>query len=164
MLSQLGASFKQVPEWDFDTLTIPKSLVTAEDKVDAFKAGLFFIEEGDGKTVRMARSRLVLAFIVPNQSDPKVASALKELGVKPGRERYVFRPLLHAAPGFKDPYAIWVTARSMMDVINLTSFFVNVPDEHKVIVPEVVSRLGLSSLMSKIEIKGSPISPPWSIA
>ena len=160
-LSQLGASFKQVPEWDFDTLTIPKSIVTAEDKVDAFKAGLFFIEEDDGDTVRMARSRMVLAFIVPNQSNPKVVSALKELGVKPGKGLYVFRPLLHAAPGFKDPFAIWVTARSMMDIINLTSFFVNVPDEHQVIVPEVVSRLSLSPLMSKINIRSSREEPSF---
>ena len=160
-LSQLGASFKQIPEWDFDTLTIPKSLLKAEDKVDAFKAGLFFIEEGDGESVRMAKPRKVLAFVVPNTSDPKITSALKVLGVKPDKNRYTFRPLKHAKPGFKDPNAIWVTARSMMDIINLTSFFVNVPDEHKVIVPEMVSRLGLSPLISKINIRSSRDEPSF---
>ncbi len=161
LLSQLGASFKQIPEWDFDTLTIPKSSVTAEDKVNAFKAGLFFIEEGDGKSVRMAKPRRVLAFVVPNTGDPKVVSALEVLGVKPDQDHYIFRPLMHAKPGFKDPHAIWVTVRSMMDIINLTSFFVNVPDEHRVIVPEMVNRLGLSPLISKINIRSSREEPSF---
>ena len=160
-LSQLGASFKQIPEWDFDTITIEKSLVTAEDKVDAFKAGLFFIEEGDGESVRMAKMRRVLALVVPNKSDPNITAAQEVLGVKPGKDRYIFRPLMHAAPGFKDPHAIWVTARSMMDIINLSSFFVNVPDEHRVIVPEMASRPGLSPLISKINIRSSREEPAF---
>ena len=49
----------------------------------------------------------------------------------------------------------------LLKEINLTSFFVNVPDEHKVIVPEMVSRLGLSPLISKINIRSSRDEPSF---
>ncbi len=160
-LLRLGASFRVTPEWDFDTLSIPRNLITAEDKIEAFKSNVYFVEEDGGNTVRMAKYRLVLAFSVPGKDDPEVVTALGQMGVRPGRERYVFRPPFHATPGFSDPHAIWVTARSMMDIINLTSYFVNVPDEHKAIVPALASTSGLSPFTSKINIRSSREEPAF---
>ena len=134
-LLQLGATYRQVPEWDYNTTSIPKEKVTAEDMVDAFQWGLYFVEEEDGKSVRLARYRLVLALIMPDPDDPEVAKALVEIGVKPGRSRYVFRPPMHSVPDYEDAYAIWVTPRSMLDMLSLAARVVDVPVEHESIVP-----------------------------
>ena len=45
------------------------------------------------------------------------------------------------------------------EYLRFNIFFVNVPDEHKVIVPEVVSRIILSPLMPKINIRSSREEP-----
>jgi hypothetical protein len=160
-LLRLGTSFRVIQEWDFDTLSIPRSLITAEDKIEAFKSNVYFVEEDGGNTVRMAKYRLVLAFSVPNPGDPEVVAAFGKMGVRHGRHRYVFRPPFHATPGFSDPYAIWVTARSMMDIITLTSYFVNVPDEHVMIVPALASTSGLTPFTSKINIRSSREEPSF---
>ncbi len=133
-LIELGASYEQVPEWDFNTVSFPKAKVTAEDYVAAFDAGLYFIEEDGGENVRLARYRSVLALKLPDPDRHEVLEALKDLGVKPGSSRYVLRPPMHASPGFDDPYAIWVSPRSMGDVIGLATRFVDVPAEHAGIV------------------------------
>ncbi len=83
------ATFQQVPDWDYDSIAIAKDKVTAEDKIEAFKFDLFFIEEGEGDTVRLARYRLVLAINIPRPNDPKTRLALESLGVDPGYGRYV---------------------------------------------------------------------------
>ena len=98
-----------MPEWDADTTAFPKWKVFGEDMVAAFRMGMFFVEEDDGESVRLARHRLVLALVLPDPDDPEVAEALEDLGVTPGRSRYVFRPPTDAMPGESDPYAIWVS-------------------------------------------------------
>ena len=50
----------------------------------------------------------------PDPDRPDVLAALENLGVEPGGSRYVFRPPQHASPGYEDPYAIWVSPRSMV--------------------------------------------------
>lgn len=158
-LLQLGASYQQVPEWDYDTSAIAREKVTAEDKVDAFSKGLFFVEEDGGKNVRLARYRLVVALDLPVPGDPKVVDALKLLGVTPGRSRYILRPPLHSVPGEVDPYAIWVTPRSMGDVLNLATHFVDVPAEHAGIVPPLEITVSESSVMSSVRIRSSKEEP-----
>ena len=68
-LLDLGASYQLIPEWDPALSTIPKAKVTAEDEVEAFKWGLYFIEAQDGKSVRLAddldiRSKMFLEAMV----------------------------------------------------------------------------------------------------
>ena len=125
-----GAIMQQVPEWDFDTSAIAKEKVTAEDKVDAFGQGLYFVEEDDGRNVRLARYRLVVALVVPDPEDPEVREALEDLGVRPGKTHYVLRPPSHASPGVSDPYAIWVTPRSMGDLLAIAGQFIELPASH----------------------------------
>jgi hypothetical protein len=160
-LLRLGGSYRQIAEWDFDTLAIAKEKVTAEDKVDAFKLGLYFIEENDGKHVRLARQRLVLALTLPSPAEPRVIEALQDLGVTPGRTSYVFRPPLHATPGEEDPYAIWVTPRSMNDVISLAAHFVDVPASHASIVPPLENIIAASPIMQSIHIRSAKEMPPF---
>jgi hypothetical protein len=160
-LLRRGASYRQVPEWDFDTSAMAKEKVTGEDRLKAFKDGLYFIEEDNGKKLRLARYRMVLALTLPARNDPDVISALKVLGVTPGGSRYTFRPPTHAAPGFVDRYAIWVTPRSMIDVINLAGHFVDVPLEHEGIVPPIERILRESSEMLSVRIHSSKEEPPF---
>jgi hypothetical protein len=160
-LLQHGAFFQQVPEWDADTTAFPKWKVFGEDMVAAFRMGMFFVEEDDGESVRLARHRLVLALVLPDPDDPEVAEALEDLGVTPGRSRYVFRPPTDAMPGESDPYAIWVTPRSMGDVIHLAARFVDVPAAHEGLVPRVGLRREVSPLVSSIGIRASKEKPPF---
>ena len=160
-LIDLGAVWEQVPEWDFNTSSVPKEKVTAEDQVDAFGAGLYFIEEDGGKNVRLARYRIVVALTLPDPKHPEVRAALEDLGVEPGGSRYVFRPPLHASPGYEDPYAIWVSPRSMADVIGLATRFVGVPAAHADIVPslDAINR-GVQDL-PPVRIRSSKEEPPF---
>jgi hypothetical protein len=160
-LLELGASYQQVAEWDFDSLALPKERVTAEDKVWSFRMGLFFIEEDDGKNVRLARYRMVVALSLPDPDRPEVVAALETLGVKPGGSRYILRPPLHATPGIEDPYAIWVTPRSMSDVINLAARFVEVPSAHVGIVPPLEPFGQGSPVISSVRIRSSEKRPPF---
>ena len=160
-LLRLGATFRQVPEWDFDSSAIAKEKVTGEDKVNAFKLGLYFIEEDNGKNLRLARYRMVLALTLPTPKDPEVIGALEDLGVTPGRKQYVIRPPMHATPGVSDPYAIWVTPRSMADVINLATRFVEVPAAHSDILPPLEPLTGDTSVLPSIRIRSSAERPPF---
>ena len=160
-LLQRGASYQQIPEWDFDSLAIPKEKVTAEDKVAAFRMGLFFVEENKDQDVRLARYRLVVALTLPSAEDEEDNRALMDLGVKPGRTQYVFRPPMHATPGLVDPYAIWVTPRSMSDAIHLAARFVDVPAAHTGIVPPVEPMAQTSSVASSVRIRSSKMEPSF---
>jgi hypothetical protein len=159
-LMRLGAEFQLVPEWDFDTTTISKEKVTAEDMVAAFRMNLNFIEEDGGESVRLARYRLVLALTLPDPHDPEGTRALENLGVLPGRAQYVLRPPDHSAPGETDPYAIWVTPRSMADIISIAGQFVEVPAAHADLVPPVELTPGESVVMSSVRIRSSGERPP----
>ena len=158
-LVRRGATIQQVPEWDFDSSAIAKAKVTAEDKVKAFKDGLYFIEEDNGESVRLARYRMVLALTLPHPKDPEVISALEALGVPPGRKQYILRPPMHATPGNIDPYAIWLTPRSMADVISLAARFVDVPSPHTGIVISLEPLAGDNALISAIRIRSSEKTP-----
>jgi hypothetical protein len=160
-LLQRGARYRQVPEWDFDTTSIAKAKVTAEDMVAAFRMGMNFIEEDDGENVRLARYRLVLALVLPTPDDPGVIDALEALGVIPGRSQYILRPPLHSAPDEKDPYAIWVTPRSMIDVINLAARFVEIPDAHYKIVPPLEPVGEAVAKITPVRILSSEEEPPF---
>lgn len=159
-LFELGAVYRQVPEWDFDTTAISAEKVSAEDMVDAFQWGMNFIEEDGGKKLRLARYRLVLALTVPATDNPEVTQALEDLGVTPGNTQYVFRPPLHSAPGFEDPYAIWVTPRSMIDVINLAGRFVEVPKAHQMFVPPIEEGID-TSVAGLVRIRSSKDRPSY---
>jgi len=159
-LIELGASYEQVPEWDFNTVSLPKAKVTAEDYVAAFDAGLYFIEEDGGENVRLARYRSVLALKLPDPDRHEVLEALKDLGVKPGSSRYVLRPPMHASPGFEDPYAIWVSPRSMGDVIGLSTRFVDVPAEHTGIVL-TLDTVAAKAWLPSVRIQSSKEEPQF---
>jgi hypothetical protein len=159
-LIELGASYEQVPEWDFNTISSPKAKVTAEDYVAAFDAGLYFIEEDGGENVRLARYRSVVALKLPDPDRHEVLEALKDLGVKPGSSRYVLRPPMHASPGFYDPYAIWVSPRSMGDVIGLATRFVDVPAEHSGIVL-TLDTVAAKAWLPSVRIQSSKEEPQF---
>ena len=160
-LLRLGATFQQVPEWDLDTSAIEKAKVTALAKVWAYKSGFNFIEEDNGKMVRLARYRMVVALVLPAPNDPEVIAALKNLGVPPGRNQYILRPPTHANPGVFDAYAIRVTPRSMADAIVLASLFVEVPAPHAAIVPVIEPLARDSITMSSVRIHSSTKAPPF---
>lgn len=155
------ATFQQVPDWDFNTVSIAKDIVEAEDYVDAFKAGLFFVEEGDGETVRLARYRLILGLSIPQPNAPKTRIALDALGVTPGYARYVFRPPNHATPGEVNPADVWVTPRSMADVINLATQFVDIPAAHNDLVSPLVSVIADTGRLPSIIIHSSKEEPAF---
>lgn len=136
-LLEAGATLQQVPEWDAANSSIPKERVFAEDMVDAFKLGIMWVEEDGGESARLARLRLVLALSLPSPNDPDTIAALRELGVEPGAKRYIFRPPSDALPGERDSRAIWVTPRSMSDVLFIAAQFVDVPEVHADIVQSV---------------------------
>jgi hypothetical protein len=160
-LLQLGAAYRQVPEWDFDTTSISKDKVKAEDMVDAFQWGMSFIEEDNGENLRLARYRLVLALILPDPDDPQTIAALEELGVMPGRSVYVFRPPLHLVPDEEDAYGIRVTPRSMLDVLSLAARVVDVPDAHASIVPTIEPWPGAPGSASQVRIRSSRERPDF---
>lgn len=158
-LFELGASLEQLPEWDFDSLAIPKTLVTAKDKVKAFQDGLYFIEEGDGENVRLARFRLVPMMVLSAPDQPGVIDALKALGVEPGKAKYPFRPPTHASPGHLDPYTIWVTPRSVRDMIYLAARHVDIPAAHDKIVPPLDQLRVSSGFALPVRIRSSAQMP-----
>jgi hypothetical protein len=160
-LLQLGASYRQIPEWDFDTTAIEKDRLTTEDMLAAFRTGFFFIEEEGGENVRLARYRLVLALTLPDPDRPEVIAALEDLGVTPGRSQYVLRPPTHSTPGEYDPYAIWVVPRSMSDVLNLAARFVEIPADHAGIVPALAPLAADSWDVPSIRIRSSKDKPPY---
>lgn len=155
-----GATFQQVPDWDFDSMAIARDKITAEDYVAAFRYNLYFIDEEDGKNVRLARYRLVLALEVPDPGDPGVTAALQQIGVTPGKGVYIFRPPSHATPGDLDPAAIWVTPRSMADAINLASQFVEIPQDHAVLVQPIKSISADGLVLPPVVIRSSKDEPP----
>jgi hypothetical protein len=160
-LLQLGATYRQVSEWDFDTLSIPKAWLFAEDMVAAFRMGMNFIEEDGGENVRLARYRLVLALTIPTPEDPEVKELLGVLGVIPGKSQYVLRPPGHSTPGISDPESIWVTPRSMIDAINLAARFVDVPATHSGIVPSIEELFSDSMRVSSIRIRSTLEEPSF---
>lgn len=160
-LFQHGASYQQVPDWDYDVSVISKEKVRAVDMVWAFKSGLFFVEEDDGKNYRLAKYRLAIALVLNEPDKPEVIEALKTLGVTPGKNHYILRPPTDAMPDEYDPYAIWVTPRSMVDVISLASHFVDVPQEHSEIVPPIKDIIRQSSIISLVNIHHSREMPPF---
>ena len=160
-LFQHGASYQQVPDWDYNVSVISKEKVRAVDMVWAFKSGLFFVEEDDGKNYRLAKYRLAIALVLNEPDKPEVIEALKTLGVTPGKDRYILRPPTDAMPGEDDPYAIWVTPRSMVDIISLASHFVDVPQEHSKIVPPIKDITSQSSTITMVKIQHSREMPPF---
>lgn len=160
-LLQLGAVYRQVAEWDYDTVSIPKDKLSGWAMVDAFRSGLNFIEEEGGDHVRLARYRLVLALIPADPHSAETVAALEDLGVKPGIDRYIFRPPLHAEPGVVDPYAIWVTPRSMLDVLSLAARVVDVPEEHAGLVPALEPWPASRAGKSRVRIRSSRDRPDY---
>ena len=160
-LLDLGAFYQLIPEWDPALSTIPKAKVTAEDEVEAFKWGLYFIEADDGKSVRLARYRLVVALVLPSADDPQVVQELEAMGVTPGKKEYVFRPPTDFLPGVHDPYAIRVTPRSMADILNLAAYFVEVPPAHAKLVPPVEPVAEDPKVLAPLRIRSSKKEPPF---
>ena len=133
-LADNGAFLQQTAEWHYQGDSFEKDQVSAEDRVIAFDRGLYFINEEGGDRVRMALFQLVATLIIPDPSDPVVIEALNKLGVQPGRKQYIFRPPSHLVPGKNDPFAIWVTPRSLADILIISGQFVSVPVAHTGIV------------------------------
>lgn len=156
-----GATFQQVSDWDYDTLTIAKESITAEDSLGAFKSGFSYVDEGDGSTVRLARRRFVLALSLAHPSDPKIIAALENLGVTPGQKKYILRPPSHAIPGELSSTSIWVTPRSMADLINFATQYVEVPEVHNDIVLPIESNIVDSSNLPQIKIHYSKDKPDF---
>ena len=160
-LLHLGARFQQVAEWDFEVSKIASEKVTAEDKVEAFKEGIYFVEQDGGRNMRMAKRRLVVGLVLPEPEDPQVVKALESLGVKPGRRRYIFRSPKVYMPDMDDPYAIWVTPRSVADILVFAGHFVEVPTEHTGIVPPIGKTVIESSIVSQVRIHSSKEMPAF---
>ena len=150
-----GAYLQQVPEWAMHSTSIARDKVTAEDQVTAFGQWLYFVEEEDGQ-VRLGRFRLVVALVLPDPEAPEVLDALDDLGVERGRAQYIFRPPTHSTPGALDPFAIWVTARSLIDVLTTAGQFVSIPDAHANIV-----RTMERTIDTPVQILVSETEPPY---
>jgi hypothetical protein len=99
--------------------------------------------------------------VLPAPDDPEATRALEQVGVVPGRSEYVFRPPLHAGPGEYDPYSIWVTPRSIGDMINLATRIVDVPEEHADIVPSLAPLAGERATFGVLRIRSSRDEPPF---
>ena len=135
-LLDVGGSLKQVPEWDKHTSAIAKTKVLGEDMVEAGKAGLYWLDEDDGANARIAKQRMALALQVVEAEDPATVAALRDLNLEPGGNRYFIRSPSDATPGKSYPNAIWVTPRSMAEVIMIAGGSVDVPAEHSELVPQ----------------------------
>lgn len=134
-LIEKGAKFTQVPDWEYDTIALPKSKYRADDIIDIFRNDFSLVEDDDGVNVRLARYRLMLALVIPKPKNTETALSLSVLGVPPGKKYYIFRPPAHALPDNLDSEAIWISPRSMADMMNLATHFVQVPDAHLNMVP-----------------------------
>jgi hypothetical protein len=102
-----------------------------------------------------------MALILPSPERPEVIEALEELGVLPGRDKYIFRPPLHLDPDSDDPYAIWVTPRSMLDALSLAARVVDVPEDHAAIVPTLEPWPGDRATGSRVRIRSSREQPDF---
>jgi len=136
-LLNAGAHLRQVPEWSYRGPAIPTDKLTGEDQVYASDRRLYFIEGEGGERARMALYRLVVALVLPNPADPATTDALEDLGVTSGRTQYIFRPPTHSVPGPLDPFSIWVTPRSLIDIMTISGQFVRVPEAHAEIVAAI---------------------------
>lgn len=135
-LRQLGAFLQLKSDWArANDAAIPKAQMGAEGYAMALQEGYFWLETEDGTGLRAVRRRMVPALVIGKPDDPAVIAALTELGVKPGRQKYPFRPPSHARPGREDPFSIWVSPRSVNDVVRLAALQVDVPKSHQSIVP-----------------------------
>ena len=151
-----GAFLRQVPEWSYRGPATVKDKLRGEDQVYAFDRALYFIEEDGGERVRMALYRLVVALVLPDPADPAVLDALEDLGVEPGRKQYIFRPPMHSVPGPLDPFSIWVTPRSLADIMIIFGQFVSVPASHTGIVGSIDRTID-----APIQILNSETEPPF---
>ena len=159
-LLELGATFNQVPDWDYDTISFPKDKFTGEDKIDAFNNGFYLVEDGEGM-VRLARYRLVLALMLPDQANPETQGALEVLGVPPGKKYYVLRPPLHASPGALDSESIWVSPRSMADMLSLATHFVEVPEAHRELIQPAQPLMAETGMAVLVKIRSSKDEPSF---
>ena len=81
--------------------------------------------------------------------------------MSPRSEQYVLRPPTHSTPGEVDPRAIWVTPRSMSDVLFVAAHFVHVPVEHAELVPALESVPAETVGTSPVRILSSDKEPPF---
>ena len=133
--------------------------MTAEDEVEAFKWGLYFIEAQDGKSVRLARYRLVVALVLPSADDPQVVQELEAMGVTPGHRQYVFRPPTDFLPGVHDPTQ---SGSPRADGgISPAAYFVEVPPAHAKLVPSVEPMPGDPKVLAPLRIRSSEKEPPF---
>lgn len=142
-LLDAGGSLQQIPEWDKHTSSIAKSKVLGEDMVAAGKASLYWLDEDGGKNARLARQRMALALQLAETDSPKTIAALSDLDLDPGSNRYFIRSPVDAKPEKEYVDAIWVTPRSMAEVIMVAGGAVEVPPEHNELVPQRI-RLALN--------------------
>ena len=160
-LLEAGGSLWQVPEWDMHTSAIAKSKVLGEDMVEASKAGLYWLDVDGDDSARLAKQRMALAFDLPVVEEPSTAASLRILGLEPGRPRYFVRSPKDAKPGKTYPDSIWVSPRSMVEVMMVAAGHVDVPSEHRQLVPDRIPSASSESLKNVFHIRSSRECPPF---
>ena len=135
------------------------SQLGAEGYALGIAEGFFWLPTSDGQSARLVKRRMVPALFLSDPDHPEVIEALRELGVKPGRAKYPFRPPSHARPGREDPFSIWISPRSVHDLIRLAALEVEVPDVHRTIVPPLQRFRTATDLDLPLKILSSEEAP-----
>ncbi len=112
-------------------ISIPKDGITGADLADASNANVHFYEKPDG-TVAVGVMRLNVGLVVPLPHKGQTESDLKLLGLTPGKSIYAVRPpgLARPEPLGIQPDTLWVTPRSVANILELAVRSVEVPQEH----------------------------------
>ena len=158
-LLDAGGSLQQIPEWYKHTSSIAKNKVLGEDMVEAGKADLYWLDEDEGKSSRLAKQRMALALQLAETDSPKTIAALNDLELDPGSNSYFIRSPIDARPEKEYANAIWVTPRSMAEVLMVAGGAVEVPAEHNELVPQRI-RLALDGTDTQgFRIQSAPECP-----
>ncbi len=132
-LFEAGAGFSSFREFQTgDFLSLPKAAVTARDLTEAAKTGRHFYDKGDG-TVGLGELRTGIGLAVPLPHEGQTATDLQILRLTPGQSLYPVRTpnLARPAPLELQPDTLWLTTRSMDQVLGLMQLAVDVPREHE---------------------------------
>lgn len=132
-----------------------------EDLVEAAKAGLYWLDTEDGANAGLAKQRMALAFDLPVPEASLTAASLRDLGAEPGGTRYFVRSPKDAKPGKTYPDSIWVSPRSMAEIFMVTANYVDVPPDHRSLVPERIPLAAGESLPHEFRIQSARECPQF---
>jgi hypothetical protein len=104
---------------------------------------------------------MALAFDLPVPEASLTAASLRDLGAEPGGTRYFVRSPKDAKPGKTYPDSIWVSPRSMAEIFMVTANYVDVPPDHRSLVPERIPLAAGESLPHEFRIQSARECPQF---